>query len=41
MGLDLDWWSPGTNLGGLLNVDYVFGGNGFRPFLGLGAVTCN
>jgi hypothetical protein len=37
MGLDMDWWVPGANLGGLLNLNYVFGGNGFRPFVGLGA----
>ena len=37
LGLDLDWWLPGANAGGLLNVNYVFGENGFRPFVGLGA----
>ena len=36
MGLDLEWWLPGTNPGGLLNINYVFGDNGFRPFLGAG-----
>ncbi|HAO99992.1 MAG TPA: hypothetical protein DCQ83_08120 [Fibrobacteres bacterium] len=36
-GLDLDWSVPGTNVGGLLNLNYVFGENGFRPFVGLGA----
>ena len=36
LGLDLDWWLPGSNLGGLLNVNYVFGGEGFRPFIGAG-----
>ena len=36
MGLDLEWWLPGSNLGGLLNVNYVFGQNGFRPFVGVG-----
>lgn len=36
-GLDLDWWLPGSNFGGLLNVNYVFGDGGFRPFVGLGA----
>ena len=36
-GLDLDWWLPGTNAGGLLNLNYVFGSSTFRPFIGLGA----
>ena len=36
MGLDLEWWMPGSNFGGLLNADYVFDSSGFRPFVGLG-----
>ncbi len=36
-GLDLDYWAPGSGFGALLNVNYVFGESGFRPFLGLGA----
>ncbi len=36
LGLDFDWWLPGANFGGLLNMNYVFGENGFRPFVGVG-----
>ncbi len=36
VGLDLNWWAPGPNLGGTLNLDYIFGAGVFRPFLGVG-----
>ena len=36
LGIDLDWLLPGANAGGLLNMNYVFGENGFRPFVGVG-----
>lgn len=36
VGLDLDWWLPGNNLGGTVNLDYVFGSGPFRPFIGAG-----
>jgi hypothetical protein len=36
LGMDLDWWLPGTNLGGSVNIDYVLGKGAFRPFIGAG-----
>lgn len=36
LGLDLEWWAPGSNLGGLLNFNYLITTGGFRPFVGLG-----
>ena len=35
-GFDIDVWFPASNYGGFLNLDYVFGAGGFRPFLGAG-----
>lgn len=38
MGMDLEWWLPGSaNLGGVVNLNYVLGDGPFRPFLGGGA----
>lgn len=37
LGLDLDWWLPGKNPGGNVNLAYLFGKGAFRPFLGAGA----
>ena len=36
LGMDLDWWLPGVNLGGSVNIDYLFGKGAFRPFIGAG-----
>jgi len=36
VGMDLDWWLPGNNLGGTINLDYVFNKGPFRPFIGAG-----
>ncbi len=36
LGMDLDWWLPGINLGGTVNVDYLMGKGGFHPFVGMG-----
>jgi hypothetical protein len=37
LGIDLDWWAPGSNLGGTIAVSYLFGNAAFRPFVGAGA----
>ena len=37
LGLDLDWWIPGKNPGGNVNLSYLFGKGAFRPFIGAGA----
>ncbi len=36
VGMDLEWWLPGINLGGTMNLDYIFGTGSFKPFVGLG-----
>jgi len=36
LGMDLDWWLPGINPGGTLNLDFLFGRGAFRPFVGAG-----
>lgn len=37
LGIDLDWWAPGHNYGGNLNVSYVFLIGALQPFFGAGA----
>jgi hypothetical protein len=37
LGLDVDWWAPGNNFGGNLNVSYVFMIGALQPFFGAGA----
>lgn len=37
LGLDVDWWAPGNNWGGMMSVSYLFGSAAFRPFVGAGA----
>jgi hypothetical protein len=37
LGIDADWWVPGSNWGGTVAVSYLFGNAAFRPFVGAGA----
>ena len=36
LGLDLDWWVPGNNFGGNMDLSYVFGTGALQPFVGAG-----
>ena len=36
LGIDLDWWAPGNNFGGDMNISYVFGNGALQPFVGAG-----
>ena len=37
LGIDLEWWAPGSNFGGNMSMSYLFGNAAFRPFVGVGA----
>lgn len=37
VGLDLDWFAPGSNFGGDLTLNYHLGTGAFQPFVGAGA----
>lgn len=37
LGIDADWWVPGSNFGGTMAVSYLIGNAAFRPFVGVGA----
>jgi len=37
LGIDAEWWVPGSNFGGTMAVSYLFGNGAFRPFVGVGA----
>jgi hypothetical protein len=37
LGIDAEWWIPGSNFGGTMAVSYLFGNGAFRPFVGAGA----
>ena len=36
LGIDVDWWAPGSNFGGNMALSYLIGNAAFRPFLGAG-----
>jgi opacity protein-like surface antigen len=36
MGLNFDWFVPGSSMGGGLTLDYILGKGAFRPFAGAG-----
>lgn len=36
LGIDAEWWVPGSNFGGTMAVSYLFGDAAFRPFVGAG-----
>lgn len=37
LGLDLDWFAPGTNWGGDMSLNFLLGSATFKPFFGAGA----
>jgi hypothetical protein len=37
LGIDAEYWAPGSNFGGTMAVSYLIGNAAFRPFVGVGA----
>lgn len=37
LGLDLDWFAPGSNWGGDMSLNFLMGSASFKPFVGAGA----